>query len=40
MPVDYYFLWQSVIVGLIVLIAIIYPVRKIYKMKLVNSLKA
>jgi putative ABC transport system permease protein len=40
MPVDYYFLWQSLIVALIVGIAIIYPVRKIYKMKLVNSLKA
>jgi len=40
MPVDYYFLWQSVIVALIVGIAILYPIRKIYKMKLVNSLKA
>jgi ABC-type lipoprotein release transport system permease subunit len=40
MPVDYYFLWQSVIVALIVGIAILYPIRKIFKMKLVNSLKA
>jgi ABC-type lipoprotein release transport system permease subunit len=40
MPVSYYFIWQSVIVALIVGIAILYPVRKIYKMKLVNSLKA
>jgi len=40
MPVDYYFLWQSVIVAVIVGIAIIYPIRKIYKMKLVSSLKA
>ncbi|MFA5817784.1 MAG: FtsX-like permease family protein [Bacteroidales bacterium] len=40
MPVDFYFLWQSVVVSIIVLIAIIYPVRKIYKMKIVNSLKA
>jgi ABC-type lipoprotein release transport system permease subunit len=40
MPVNYYFLWQSVIVALIVCIAILYPVRKIYKMKLINSLKA
>jgi len=40
MPVDYYFLWQSVVVTVIVGIAIIYPVRRIYKMKLVNSLKA
>lgn len=39
MPVDMYFLWQSVIVAIIVLIAIIYPVRKIYKMEIVNSLK-
>ncbi len=40
MPVNYYFLWQSVIVALIVCVAIIYPVRKIFKMKLVDSLKA
>jgi ABC-type lipoprotein release transport system permease subunit len=40
MPVDYYFLWQSVIVAFIVCLTMIYPVRKIYKMKLVNSLKA
>jgi len=40
MPVDFYFLWQSVIVTIIICIAIIYPVRKIYKMQLVNSLKA
>lgn len=40
MNVNTYFLWQTFIVAIIVLIAIIYPVRKIYKMKLVNSLKA
>jgi putative ABC transport system permease protein len=40
MPFDNYFLWQSIIVAIIVLIAIIYPVRKIYKMEIVNSLKA
>ena len=40
MPINYYFLWQSVVVALIVGIAIIYPVRKIFKMKLANSLKA
>jgi ABC-type lipoprotein release transport system permease subunit len=39
MHVNYYFLWQSVIVALIVGIAIIYPVRRIFKMKLVYSLK-
>jgi putative ABC transport system permease protein len=40
MHINYYFLWQSVIVALIVAIAISYPVRKIYKMTVVNSLKA
>jgi len=40
MPINYYFLWQSVIVAMIVAIAISYPVRKIYKMTVVNSLKA
>ncbi len=40
MPVDYYFLWQSFIVAIIVAVAIIYPVRKIFKMKVVDSLKA
>jgi ABC-type lipoprotein release transport system permease subunit len=40
MPVDNYFLWQPVIIAIIVGIAIIYPVRKIFKMKLVESLKA
>lgn len=40
MPVSYYFIWQSVIISIIVMLAILYPVRKIYKMKLVSSLKA
>ena len=40
LPPDWYFLWQSVIVAIIVLIAVIYPVRKISKMQIVNSLKA
>jgi ABC-type lipoprotein release transport system permease subunit len=40
MPVDMYFFWQSVVVAIIVFIAIIYPVRKIQKMEVVNSLKA
>lgn len=40
MPVNTYFLWQSFVVAVIVIVAIIYPVRKIYKMKLVKSLKA
>lgn len=37
---DWYFLWQSLVIAVIVLIAIGYPVRKIMKMKVVNSLKA
>lgn len=40
MPFDSYFLWQSVVVSVIVITAIIYPVRKIYKMEVVSSLKA
>jgi len=40
LPPGWYFLWQSVIVAIIVLIAVIYPVRKISKMQIVNSLKA
>ncbi len=40
MPVDWYFMWQSVVVAVIVSIAIIYPLKKIFKMELVNSLKA
>ena len=38
--IDSYFLWQSVVVGLIVLVAVIYPVRKILKLSEVNALKA
>lgn len=37
---DMYVLWQSLIVAIIVFIALIYPLRKISKMKVVNSLKA
>lgn len=40
MPVNKYFLWQSAVVAIIVLIAILYPVRKIMKMKVINALKA
>jgi ABC-type lipoprotein release transport system permease subunit len=40
MPIDTYFLWQSFVVAVMVILAIAYPVRKIYKMNLVNSLKA
>lgn len=37
---DMYMLWQSLAVAIIVFIALIYPLRKISKMKVVNSLKA
>lgn len=40
LPAGLYFLWQSVAVSVIVAIAIIYPIRKISKMQVVNSLKA
>jgi ABC-type lipoprotein release transport system permease subunit len=40
MPPDIYFFWQSVVVSVIVIIAVIYPVRKIFKTETVNSLKA
>jgi ABC-type antimicrobial peptide transport system permease subunit len=40
MPFDWYFFWQMVVVSIIVFISIIYPVRKILRMKVVNSLKA
>lgn len=40
MPFDSYVPWQSFVVAIIVLIAITYPVRKIYKMEIVSSLKA
>jgi ABC-type lipoprotein release transport system permease subunit len=40
MPVDWYFMWQSVVIAIIVFIAIIYPVQKIYRMKLGSALKA
>lgn len=35
-----YYIWQMVIVGLMVLIAISYPIRKIFGMKVVNALRA
>jgi putative ABC transport system permease protein len=37
---DWYFLWQAVVVVLIILIATMYPVKKIAGMQVVNSLKA
>ncbi len=38
--IDYYFLWQIFIVSLMVLLAILYPVRKISGLKVVNALRA
>jgi ABC-type lipoprotein release transport system permease subunit len=40
LPINWYFLWQTVVVAIIVIIAVVYPVRKILKMKIVDSLKA
>ena len=37
---DMYIVWQAVTVAIIVMVAIIYPLRKINKMKVVNSIKA
>ena len=37
---DMYFIWQSLVVAIIVFIALIYPLRKIRSMEVVNSLKA
>jgi len=37
---DMYIVWQAVTVAIIVMVAIIYPLRKINKMQVVNSLKA
>ncbi len=38
--IDNYFIWQSLVVAIIVLVAIIYPVRKIMKLQEVNALRA
>lgn len=38
--IDTYYLWQMVIVGLMVLISMVYPMRKIFGMKVVNALRA
>jgi ABC-type lipoprotein release transport system permease subunit len=37
---DMYVLWQSLVVAIIVFVSLIYPLRKISKMQVVNSLKA
>jgi len=38
--IDTYYIWQIVIVAMMVLLAIGYPVRKIFRMKVVNALRA
>jgi hypothetical protein len=38
--IDTYYVWQIVIVALMVLLAIAYPLRKIFGMKVVNALRA
>ncbi len=38
--IDKYFLWQSVVVGIIVLLSVFYPVRKILRLKEINAIKA
>ncbi len=40
MGINSYFLWQTFIVAIIVIIAIVYPVNKILKLNTANSLKA
>ena len=38
--IDTYYIWQLVIVAFMVLLAMIYPMRKIFGMKVVNALRA
>lgn len=38
--IDFYFIWQVIIVSLMVLLSMIYPLRKIFGMKVVNALRA
>jgi ABC-type antimicrobial peptide transport system permease subunit len=38
--IDTYYIWQMVIVALMVLLSIGYPIRKIFGMKVVNALRA
>jgi hypothetical protein len=38
--IDTYYIWQMVIVAFMVLLAMIYPMRKIFGMKVVNALRA
>ncbi len=38
--IDFYFIWQMFIVSLMVILSMIYPMRKIFGMKVVNALRA
>jgi ABC-type lipoprotein release transport system permease subunit len=38
--IDTYYLWQSLIVGIIVMVSVIYPVRKILKLKEINAIRS
>jgi len=40
MPVDWYFMWQTVVVAIILLIAVSYPVNKVLRLNTANALKA
>jgi ABC-type lipoprotein release transport system permease subunit len=40
LPADWYIIWQMIVVAVIVLVALIYPVRKIMRTDVVKSLKA
>jgi putative ABC transport system permease protein len=39
-PVNTYFLWQAFVVGIMVLVALVHPVRRILGLKVVNALRA
>jgi len=38
--IDTYYLWQSLVVGIIVLVSVLYPVRKILKLKEIEGLRS
>lgn len=38
--IGFYFLWQMFIVGVMVLLSMTYPLRKIFGMNVVNALRA
>ncbi len=40
LPIDTYYLWQSLVVGIIVIVSVIYPVRKILKLKEIEGLRS